>query len=185
MATKHHPTKNLPLSTEPGERVFYDPEDGNGRLKQLGGSKSDHWNAALAEQAVSSVQLNSPSGHQEDQKVAATIAALTGIDPQDELEGMMAAQLIGAHNAAMDCYRRAMHGDQRPEARRENLNQAGKLSRTYTTLLDALNKHRGKGHQKVTVEHVNVHAGGQAVVGCVEHPGGGGHRKSEDQPRAK
>jgi hypothetical protein len=41
--------------------------------------------------------------------------------------------------------------------RRENLSQANKLSRTYTTLLEALNRHRGKGQQKVTVEHVNVH----------------------------
>jgi hypothetical protein len=28
-------------------------------------------------------------------------------------------------------------------------------------LLDALNRHRGKGQQKVTVEHVHVHSGGQ------------------------
>ena len=38
----------------------------------------------------------------------------------------------------------------------------------YTQQVAALNKHRGKGQQKVTVEHVNVHAGGQAVVGNVE-----------------
>jgi hypothetical protein len=31
-------------------------------------------------------------------------------------------------------------------------------------LLDALNRHRGKGQQKVTVEHVHVAPGGQAVV---------------------
>jgi hypothetical protein len=37
-------------------------------------------------------------------------------------------------------------------------------------LLDALNRHRGKGQQKVTVEHVHVHSGGQAVVGTVESP---------------
>ena len=53
------------------------------------------------------------------------------------------------------------------EGHRENLNQANKLGRTYTILLDALNRHRGKGQQKVTVEHVHVHAGGQAVVGPV------------------
>ena len=85
----------------------------------------------------------------------------------------MAAQLIAAHNAAMECYRRAMIGEQTFEGRRENLNQANKLSRTWAMLLDALNKHRGKGHQKVTVEHVHVHAGGQAVVGNVVRPGGG------------
>ena len=43
---------------------------------------------------------------------------------------MMAAQLIAAHSAAMECYRRAMLGEQTFEGRRENLNQANKLSRT-------------------------------------------------------
>src|SRR6266516_3590533 len=89
------------------------------------------------------------------------------IAPKDELEGMMAAQLIAAHNAAMECYRRAMLGEQTFEGRRENLAQANKLSRTFATLLEALNRHRGKGQQKVTVEHVHVHSGGQAVVGMV------------------
>jgi hypothetical protein len=40
--------------------------------------------------------------------------------------------------------------------------------------IEALNRHRGKGQQKVTVEHVHVHAGGEAVVGMVESPGGRG-----------
>jgi hypothetical protein len=54
---------------------------------------------------------------------------------KDELEGMMAAQLIAAHNAAMECYRRAMLGEQTFESRRENLSQANKLSRTYAAAL--------------------------------------------------
>jgi hypothetical protein len=119
----------------------------------------------------------------------AAIAGLIGIGPKDEIESMIGAQLIATHNAAMECYRRAMIGEQTLEGRRENLRQATKLSRTYAVLLEALNRHRGKGgQQKVTVEHVHVHAGGQAVVGMVEAPGGvgGGDRpKSEDQPHAK
>jgi hypothetical protein len=62
---------------------------------------------------------------------------------------------------------------------------ANKLSRSYAALLDALNRHRGKGQQKVTVEHVHVHSGGQAVVGVVETPGGGDQLKTEEQPHAK
>ena len=85
----------------------------------------------------------------------------------------------------MECYRRAMLDEQTFEGRHENLSQANKLSRTYAALLDALNRYRGKGQQKVTVEHVHVHAGGQAVVGTVEAPGGGDRGKSEDQPHAK
>jgi hypothetical protein len=82
----------------------------------------------------------------------------------------------------MECYRRAMIAEQTFEGRRENLSQANKLSRTHATLLEALNRHRGKGQQKVTVEHVHVHDGGQAIVGNVE--GGGMRTKSENQPHA-
>jgi len=60
-----------------------------------------------------------------------------------------------------------------------------KLSRTYAILLETLNRHRGKGQQKVTVEHVHVHPGGQPVLGMVESPGGGDRTKSKDQPHAK
>ena len=52
-------------------------------------------------------------------------------------------------------------------------------------MLDALNRHRGKGQQKVTVEHVHVHSGGQAIVGNVNGPGGGDAGKSEGQSRAQ
>ena len=85
---------------------------------------------------------------------------------------MIAAQLIAAHNAAMECYRRAMIGEQTFEGRRENLSQANKLSRTYAVLLDALNRHRGKGQQKVTVEHVHVKRSRTKM--CCRHAGRSG-----------
>lgn len=168
--------------------VADDPDDRKGRLKNIGGSQSDHWNNTLANQAVQTLWLKNSSPEERDKQLSATIAALTGIAPKGELEGMVAAQLIAAHNAAMECYRRAMIGEQTFEGRRENLAQANKLSRTYAALLEALNRHRGKGQQKVTVEHVHVHAGGQAVVGTVNaaaQEGGGAANQTEDQPHAK
>ena len=71
------------------------------------------------------------------------------------------------------------------DMRHGNLNSANKLSRTYAALVESLNRHRGKGQQKVTVEHVHVHEGGQAIVGSVESPGGGFAPKSKEQPHAK
>jgi len=68
--------------------------------------------------------------------------------PRDECEGMLAAQMIACHNASMECYRRAMLSEQTFEGRRENLNQANKLSRTYSALLDSLNRHRGKDSRR-------------------------------------
>jgi hypothetical protein len=150
-----------------------DPENSEGNLKCIGGSESDRWNRLLGTQAIGSLWTKYSDLDFKNYQKLATLAALDGIHPRDELEGMIAAQMIASHNAAMECYRRAMLPDQNFEGRRENLNQAGKLSRTSATLLDALNKHRGKGQQKVTVEHVQVHSGGQAIVGNVEKGGGG------------
>jgi hypothetical protein len=165
--------------------VAKDPARQPGKLKMMGGSASDDWNSVLANQTIQTLWIKNSDEQTIDQQLAAITAALIGISPRDELEGMIAAQLIAAHNAAMECYRRAMVSEQTFEGRRENLNQANKLSRTYATLLESLNRHRGKGQQKVTVEHVHVHAGGQAVVGMVESPGGGHRPKTEDQPHAQ
>ena len=178
--TRKEPAKGNELTTV----VANDPEDRKGVLKNIGGSQSDHWNNLLANQAVQALWLKHSDGEIRGRQMSATVAALMGIAPKDELEGMMAAQLVAAHNAAMECYRRAMLGEQTFEGRREALNQANKLSRTWATLLEALNRHRGKGQQKVTVEHVHVHAGGQAVVGMVERPGGGDCSNLEEQPHA-
>lgn len=164
---------------------IHDPSMLKGNLKPIGGSMSDDWNNAIANQTVNALWLRHSDAVQATKDRRAAVDALIGIRPSDELEGMIAAQLVAAHNAAMECYRRAMFGEQTSEGRRENLNQANKLSRTYATLLEALNRHRGKGQQKVTVEHVHVHSGGQAVVGVVETPRGGEQSKLEDQPHAK
>lgn len=177
--------KNPAPGDEKVMKVVGNPEALEPTLKCIGGSQSDHWNNALANQALNTLWVAHSDDEIRDRQYSATAAALVGISPKDEIEGMIAAQLLASHNAAMECYRRAMIENQSFEGRRENLNQANKLSRTYTTLLEALNRHRGKGQQKVTVEHVHVHAGGQAVVGMVETPGGGDRLKSEDQPPAK
>jgi hypothetical protein len=154
-------------------------------LRHIGGSLNDDWNNLLANQAIRALWLDKSEPETRNRQLAATIAALAGIEPKDELEGMMAAQLIAAHSAAMECYRRAMLAGQSFEGRRENLAQANKLSRTFALLLEALNRHRGKGQQKVTVEHVHINSGGQAIVGLVETPGGGDRPKTEEQPHAR
>jgi hypothetical protein len=172
-------------SSEPTKVEAHDPATLPGELKAIGGSKSDNWNNILANQTLCALWLAHSKDETRDRQYSAALAAMVGIGPKDELEGMIAAQLVACHNASMECYRRAMIDEQTFEGRHENLSQANKLSRTYATLLEALNRHRGKGtQQKVIVEHVNVAAGGQAIVGNVEALGGGVTTKREEQPHA-
>jgi hypothetical protein len=159
-------------------------DTGRQNWAEYGGSYSPEFNDVICRQAAESLWLKISDSDLIDKQFGATLAGLRGIGPKDECEGMMAAQLIAAHNAAMECYRRAMIPEQTADGRRENLTQANKLSRTFATVLEALNRHRGNGQQKVTVEHVHVHSGGQAVVGVVE-PGGGDRAKLEDQSHAR
>ena len=64
---------------------------------------------------------------------------------------MIAAQLLAAHNAAMEGYRRAMLAEQTFEVRRENLSQANRLSRTYALLPCSA---AGSPHQALTFADV-------------------------------
>jgi hypothetical protein len=158
-------------------------DSSNPQLTYIGGSKFDDWNGTPANQALATAWYgNNPDADHTHKLQLASLSFLAGVEPKDELESMLAAQLLASHNAAIECYRRAMISEQTFEGRKENLNQANKLSRTHATLLEALNRHRGKGQQKVTVEHVHVHNGGQAIVGNVE--GGGMRTKTENQPHA-
>jgi hypothetical protein len=186
-APSHHslPRFKMTETTDHPQIQIHDPSKLKGNLKIIGGSQADDWNNFVANQTIRTLWTQHSTAEQALTDRRAAVDALIGIAPKDELEGMMAAQLIAAHNAAMECYRRAMLGEQTFEGRRENLAQANRLSRTYAALVEALNRHRGKGQQKVTVEHVHVHSGGQAVVGMVGVPGEGDGAKSEDQPHAK
>lgn len=101
--------------------------------------------------------------------VKGAYAALVKVGPRDELEGMLAAQMIATHHAAMECLRRAM-AERRTERDRDlNLKHAARLLGVYDRQLVALAKHRGQGQQKITVEHVTVESGAQAIVGNVSH----------------
>lgn len=95
------------------------------------------------------------------------IAMLDELEPADGTEALLTSQMVAVHLAAMDCYAKAMLPGQSLVARDLYLKHAGKLSRIYAEQVAALDKHRRKGQQTVTVEHVHVHDGGQAIVGAV------------------
>ena len=104
------------------------------------------------------------------------LSVVRGVAPKDELEAMLAVQMGAIHQATMMMARQLNHVDTIPQ--RDSAERAlNKLARTYAMQMEALKRYRTSGEQKVTVEHVTVNAGGQAIVGAVTQGGRGGDRK--------
>lgn len=98
--------------------------------------------------------------------------ALLEMDPKDPIEGMLMTQMITTHNAMMECYRLGAHENLSIEQRANHVNSANKLIRSYSMLLDSLQKYKGRNHheQRITVQHIQVSNGGQAIVGDINKP---------------
>ena len=90
--------------------------------------------------------------------------ALRGIGSKGELEGLVAAQMVAPHGQAMEFLRRSVRQEQSNAGIDLNLNRAMKLLRMFATQLERLDHHRGKGGQKMVVEHVHIYKGGQACA---------------------
>ncbi len=100
------------------------------------------------------------------------VSVIGGVEPRDQMEAMLAAQMAATHMASMSFASRLTSATTIYEA--EAAEKAfTKLARTFTTQMEALNRYRGKGQQKMTVEHVHVNEGGKAVIGDVNKGGGG------------
>ena len=94
-------------------------------------------------------------------------AIVRDIAPRDGIERMLAVQMATTHVALIRQGKRMAHAEQLSqfEAHERAYN---KLARTFTAQVEALRKHRNGGKQIVTVQHVNVGDGGQAIVGHVD-----------------
>ena len=100
------------------------------------------------------------------------LSVVKGIAPNDQIEAMLAGQMAVTHVAMMmmsSLLTRSKNIAQQDSAERA----FNKLARTFTSQTEALKRYRTGGQQKVTVEHVTVNRGGQAIVGNVTQTGKG------------
>jgi hypothetical protein len=148
----------------------------------FGSTSEAFYNQTLAQVTAVTREFRQP---QTIQDTNTALAVMDGIQPRDEIEAMLAAQMAATHNVAMHMLHKAKHAEYL-----EHMNSFGglatKLLRTFTAQTEALAKLRRGGEQTVRVEHVHVHSGGQAIVGNVNHAGGGGGLlENQNQPHAK
>jgi hypothetical protein len=96
------------------------------------------------------------------------VSVIKGIKPTDQLEVMLAAQMAVMFMLNMKQLQQLRDTMGTPEHDSAGRTVA-KLARTYTDQMGALKRYRTGGEQKVTVQHVSVNEGGQAIVGNVTH----------------
>lgn len=132
-----------------------------GKMRDIGGAGSDLWNSHFLGQLVAA--FPNALGAQRSEVIQAIAVAQSSIGPKDPIEAMLAGQMLAANETALDLYRRAWVPEQSFEVRTKFLALADKAARTVAVLTEALDRHRGKGQQHITVRHVTVNAD-QAVV---------------------
>jgi hypothetical protein len=131
-------------------------------MEALGTTDQDFSNEFL-KQLLDATSLG---GEVDEERANFMLSVIKGIKPRDQVEAMLAAQMAAVHATTMRFFPKldkAEYIQERDSAER-TLN---KLMRTFVTQMEALKRYRTGGQQTVTVQHVNVGEGGQAIVGNV------------------
>lgn len=119
--------------------------------------------------------LATPAWEDKDGCLIRACSMLAEYQPTNIIEAQLVVQMVTTHDAAMKAMERVMDRRQSQEGIDLNLKRAARLMQLHLEQIEAWQRLKGKmGQQRVRVEHVHVHQGGQAIVGAVNAPGGGG-----------
>jgi hypothetical protein len=163
------PAPSLKLSEVNGKkRISVDHQNGAAGftlLMEAMGTTNADFADGLLNQICNVASAN--YGSRED-KANFALSMVTGMEPRDQVEAMLATQMAAIHMAAMSMANRVGTADTLVmlESHEKAMNR---LARTFAAQVEALKRYRSKGEQRVYVERVDVREGGQAVVGNVSH----------------
>ena len=153
---------STPVTKSPEEKILGES------LRKVWGVKTPEVAYLLVTQAISLQVWTRPDRARRDDTFLGAEALLAELSPRTAAEALLAVQLIGVHEAATMFLHQATAEGQTVEGADRNVLRATRLMRLFTEQLDAMAKLKGRtSQQKVTVEHVHVHDGGQAIVGAV------------------
>lgn len=100
--------------------------------------------------------------------------ALEALNAQSGLQAMLASQMLSIHELQQTTMTFA-NGSSDFELKKYYTNSAIKLANCFAQQASVLAKLQGVGGQKIIVERVDVHQGGQAIVGNIQ--GGMGNKE--------
>jgi hypothetical protein len=150
-----------PRILQNGSQYYPNRDQDLQRLKEAFRSEDRDFVNDLASQLIhAGSNLNGGDG------MSFMIHVIKGVKQNDQLEAMLAAQMAAIHMLTMKFVRDLATAEtsEQYDIFERGLN---KLTRTFTTQMETLKRYRTGGEQKVTVRHVSVNDGGQAIVGNV------------------
>ncbi|WP_028388650.1 hypothetical protein [Legionella fairfieldensis] len=130
----------------------------------------------LHESALASNNMKDTGFNLEHAKEEAKSALLALGANNNGLESMIAAQMLSIHKLQQKtmCYAQNINNF---KLEQYYINSGVKLAKCFVQQANLLAKLQGMGGQKITVERVEVHQGGQAIVGNI-HRGVGNKEKT-------
>lgn len=137
---------------------------GGSVLPHLSGSKSYAFRELLLGQSIAACQ-----GVSKDLNPGRAMAeALMELQAQDPLEAALVSQALSVHFQAMQMMARS-DSAQSLEIREQWLKLAARLMTLYARQVEALCKYQRKGSQSITIRHIQLESGSNAVIGAVHH----------------
>jgi len=143
-----------------------DLEAHRGALREaFGNTLSDEFAEFMLGKLITALRPG-PFDHLDEATLNAAIALIASVNPQTELQALMAVQIAATGFAGLKFLRQSQH----------NMDEtyvgvyggyATKLLGLQLDMIQALDRHRRGNKQTVEVRHVHIHSGAQGVVGIV------------------
>ncbi|RUR08565.1 hypothetical protein ELY14_11185 [Legionella septentrionalis] len=136
-------------------------------------AKANFTRHLIHENAIATNNIKAENFNMEQAKQK-SIDAMEALDATGGLQSMLSAQMLSIHELQQRTMTYA-NASSNLELQKYYTNTAIKLANCFTQQANILAKLQGVGGQKIIVERVDVHQGGQAVVGNIQ----GGMGKKE------
>jgi hypothetical protein len=169
---KHDPVRNKTESLEHSPVVPAENDEflaALDKIRERAGINSNDVSDRIVCQAGTALLGHwQPKAKSVEEKIITAANALAEMKPTNATELMLAGQMLAVNDAVFLFMSQATLDDSSFEKRDFYMERAARLMDIYVQQVDCMMRLKGMtGRQRVTVEHVHVHRGGQAIVGTV------------------
>jgi hypothetical protein len=113
-------------------------------------------------------------------KLSQQVALVQGIGPRDEIEAMLAVQMVATHDAVMTSASSLKCAKTLPQ-QEAAADMQQKFARTFAAQIEALKAHRSTGEQHIHVHRHGFKTGKQGRGGC-KNPADQSHEPRQSRP---